>query len=222
MLQDRRDGREKGDYRIGNSKRVIFRRTVVLMVLLGVVMFVPIICHLWDLSVVQHDHFQQLATRQQTLDRSVSASRGNIYDCSGNVLAMSSTVYELIVSPRDLVASVPEKDYTDREGNLNDAAYRAAVEAKQRKTIEDLLLLRPELDREKVTAQVMDTKKAYKEVAKDIEEEDAEAIRTYIKENKTSFYLYLTPGTRRYYPYSELAAQAIGFTNAEGGATCSA
>ncbi|MEI3140844.1 MAG: penicillin-binding transpeptidase domain-containing protein [Lawsonibacter sp.] len=37
-------------------------------------------------------------------------------------------------------------------------------------------------------------------------------------ENKTSHYLYLISGTKRYYPYASLAAQALGFVNAEGGA----
>ena len=61
-----------------------------------------------------------------------------------------------------------------------------------------------------------DTKYAYKEIKVKIEEEDAQAIRTYIVDNKTSHYLYLVAGTQRYYPYSSLAAQALGFVNAEG------
>ena len=47
---------------------------------------------------------------------------------------------------------------------------------------------------------------------------EAEQIRAYIVENKTSHYLYLISGTKRYYPYASLAAQALGFVNAEGGA----
>lgn len=62
------------------------------------------------------------------------------------------------------------------------------------------------------------TKYSYREIKKNIEEEEAQAIREYITENKTSAYLYLTPGTKRYYPYSGLAAQALGFVNDEGGA----
>lgn len=39
------------------------------------------------------------------------------------------------------------------------------------------------------------TKYSYREIKKNIEEEEAQAIREYITENKTSAYLYLTPGT---------------------------
>ena len=219
MAGERRRGeRERVPVRTQGSKKVIFWRTVFLMVGMGVVMFIPLIHQLWSLTVVHHDELQQLATRQQTLDLSVSASRGDIYDRNGNVMAMSATVYDLILSPRDLVASVKKKDFTDDDKNFNEAAYNAAVAAKQDQVIKDLLTMIPDLDPQKLSDQVHDTTKAYKEIKKGIEEEDAKVIQEYITENKTSHYLYRVPGTKRYYPYSDLAAQALGFTNSEGGA----
>ena len=199
-----------------HSKRSIFRRTVFLMVVCGVLMFIPLGWKLWDIAVVHHDEYQQDASNQQTLDLSVSASRGNIYDRNGNVMAMSATVYNLILSPNDLVKSVPEED---EDGNpLSDEEYDAAVAAKQEQVKRDLLALVPGLDEERLDAQVHATQYSYREVKTNIEEEEAEAIRTYIVENKTASYLYLITGTKRYYPYSGLAAQTVGFVNANGGA----
>lgn len=214
----RPDSRNGAPQRGSWSKRLVFRRTVFLMVVCGVLMFVPLFWKLWDVAIVQHEALQQQATNQQTMDLSVTASRGNIYDRNGNVLAMSATVYDLILSPRDLVASVKQKDYKDEAGEPDKAAYERAVEQKQEQVIRDLLALVPGLDEERVSKQVHDTKYAYKEIKTKIEEEDVEAIRTYIVENKTSSYLYLISGTKRYYPYSGLASQALGFVNAEGGA----
>ena len=207
-----------GGTRGSHSKRSIFRRTVFLMAVCGVLMFIPLFWKLWNIAIVNHDYYQQLATKQQTLDLSVSSSRGNIYDRNGNVLAMSATVYNLILSPNDLEKSVSKKDFTDEEGNLDQAAYEAAVAAKQDQMVRDLMALVPGLDEERVDTQVHATKYSYREIKKNIEEEEAQAIREYITENKTSAYLYLTPGTKRYYPYSGLAAQALGFVNDEGGA----
>ena len=204
--------------RSGRSKRTIFWRTVFLMGFCGVLLFVPLLLRLWDVAVVNHDYYQQMAAGQQTLDLSVSASRGNIYDRNGNVLAMSATVYTLVLSPRDLVESVDRDDYTDEEGNPDDDAYNAAVAAKQDQIVADLMALVPGLDQERLETQVHATQYAYREVKTNIEEEEAESIRSYIVENKTSHYLYLIAGTKRYYPYSSLAAQALGFVNAEGGA----
>lgn len=199
-----------------HSKRSIFRRTVLMMLVCGVLMFIPLGWKLWDIAIVHHDEYQLKASNQQTLDMAVSASRGNIYDRNGNVMAMSATVYNLILSPNDLVKSVPTED---EEGNeLSDSLYEAAVSAKQEQVKRDLMALIPTLDEEKLDTQVHATKYSYREVKTNIEEEDAEAIREYISENKTSAYLYLIPSTKRYYPYSSLAAQALGFVNADGGA----
>ena len=204
--------------RANRSKRIIFRRTVFLMLVCGIVFFVPLMWKLWDIAIIHHEDYQSKAADQQTLDLSVSASRGDIYDRNGNVLAMSATVYDLILSPRDLLADeVPKKDYT-KDDVFDEAAWNAAVTAQQDQLIEDLMGLLPGLDRERLERQVKDTQKAYKEIKTKIEEEEAEAIRAYIVENRTSHYLYLISGTQRYYPYSSLAAQALGFVNDEGGA----
>ena len=199
-----------------HSKRSILRRTLALMGLCGVLIFIPIAWKLWDIAIVHHDEYQKRASDQQTLDFSISAKRGNIYDRNGNVMAMSATVYKLILSPRDLVNSVSKKDEEGKE--LAAEVYQAKVSARQDQMVEELMTLVPTLDRERVTKQVHATNSAYWEVKTNIEEEDAEVLRAYLAEHKTSSYLYLLPDTKRYYPYSSLAAQALGFVNANGGA----
>ena len=199
-----------------HSKRAVFRRTVFLMAVCGVLMFIPLAWKLWDVAIIHHEEYQERASNQQTLDLAVPASRGNIYDRNGNVLAMSATVYSLILSPNDLEKSVPNKD-EDGEP-LPEEVWEANVAEKQEEMVEDLMELVPGLDRDRVDAQVHATQYSYREIKTNIEEEEAKAIRQYIVDNKTSSYLYLITGTKRYYPYSGLAAQALGFVNAEGGA----
>jgi stage V sporulation protein D (sporulation-specific penicillin-binding protein) len=199
-----------------HSKRAIFRRTIFLMLVCGALMFVPLAWKLWDIAIVHHDEYQKMAAQQQTLDFSISASRGNIYDRNGNVMAMSATVYKLILSPLDLVKSVPNKDENGKP--LDEEVYSARVAARQDQMVEELMALAPTLDRERVVKQVHNTKSAYWEIRTNIEEEEAESLRSYIAENKTSSYLYLINSTKRYYPYAGLAAQALGFVNDNGGA----
>ena len=107
--QEKRHSSEVAAARERRSKRTIFKRTVILMVLCGVMLFVPLFWRLWDVAIVHHEDYQSRATKQQTLDLSVSAARGNIYDCNGNVLAMSATVYNLILSPKDLMQGCGDK-----------------------------------------------------------------------------------------------------------------
>ena len=119
--QEKRHSSEVAAARERRSKRTIFKRTVILMVLCGVMLFVPLFWRLWDVAIVHHEDYQSRATKQQTLDLSVSAARGNIYDCNGNVLAMSATVYNLILSPKDLMQDcVDKKDYTDDDGKFHE------------------------------------------------------------------------------------------------------
>ena len=140
-MQDARNTRrsERTNDRAGASKRTIFRRTVFLMAAVTPLMFAALIWKLWDVSIVHHEEYQQRATNQQTMELSVSADRGVIYDRNGNVLSMSATVYDLIVSPRDLLESVDEDEYTDEDtGEVDEAKKEAAIAAKQAKIAADL------------------------------------------------------------------------------------
>ncbi|MCI9026419.1 MAG: PASTA domain-containing protein [Lawsonibacter sp.] len=186
------------------------------MVLCGMVIFIPLGWKLWDIAIVNCEAYQKAAQNQHGLDFVIPAERGKIYDRNSNVMAMSTTVYTLILSPRDLVKSVSNKD---EEGNtLSDEVYQAKVAARQDQMVEELMNLIPDLDREEVEGHVHATKMAYREIKVNIEEEEHKRIQEYIVENKASSYLYQIAGSKRYYPYSGLAAQALGFVNANGGA----
>ena len=139
-----------------HSKLSILRRTLLLMTVCGIMMFGPLVWKLYDIAILHHDEYQKRASDQQTLDFTISASRGNIYDRNNNVMAMSATVYKLILSPRDLVKSVPNKGEDGKK--LPDEVYQANVAAAQSQMVEDLMTLLPNLDREKVTKKIGDAR----------------------------------------------------------------
>ena len=102
------------------ANRVILRRTLILMLVFGVVTFAPLFYRLYTIQVRDHATYQQRAIDQQTMDNAVSANRGDILDANGNVLAMSATVYDVILSPMDfekLQESWDDK-YTDDSGKV--------------------------------------------------------------------------------------------------------
>lgn len=221
-MQNRpRWGREDRDSRIDRnrqSKRLVFRRSLFLMLVCGVGLFIPLVIQLWTISIRDHDFYQQRATDQQLMDVSVSAHRGDILDANGDVLAMSATVYNLILAPKDLMNSVDQSDYTDEEGNEDEEAWRAAVQELRDEIIDGLMAIRPDLDRADLERRMAKENSQYEVLLTELEEEEAQAIRTFIEENKTGYYLYLTPSTKRYYPFGALASQVLGFVNSEGGA----
>ena len=102
------------------ANRVILRRTLFLMLLFGLITFLPLFHRLYTIQIRDHAMYQQKAIDQQTMDNPVSANRGDILDTNGNVLAMSATVYDVILSPKDFKALQERWDdkYTDNEGRV--------------------------------------------------------------------------------------------------------
>ncbi len=221
------DENRKKKARDGRANRVILLRTLFLMFVCGIVLFIPLLWKLWQISIVNHDTYEEAAIGQQTRDVAVAASRGKILDARENVLAISATVYNLILSPRDVIAgttltvddfaSKAEFNAVKEDEERREAALAQKVEKRQKLIIDTLCELL-ELDRETLEKRMAKTSSAYEIVAKNLEEEQAEELRTFISENKLGLGLYLSPTTKRYYPYANLACQVIGFVNDNGGA----
>ena len=99
---------EKGRKNGKEANRRILKRTVFLMLFFGIVTFLILVGRLWYLQVIQHDELEEMAIEQQTSEQSVTAQRGTIYDTKGNVLAISSTVYDVIISPKAITEKQEE------------------------------------------------------------------------------------------------------------------
>ena len=54
---------------------------------------------IWKVSIKEGEKWRELASSQQLKSTVVTASRGNMYDAKGNVLAQSATVYKIYVDP---------------------------------------------------------------------------------------------------------------------------
>ena len=207
---EQRERKPRGDH--GKSNRSLLRRTIFLMAVMGVLVFVPLVVQLVRLQIVEYDSWKQRAANQQTQSVAIPANRGTIYDSQGRALAMSATVYQLILSPKDVTALVNKdsKDFKDAEGNFNQAAYDAAVQAK-RAVIVDWLVSNLGMDEENLWKRIENTKSAYEKLATELEEEQAEQVRQFVKEQHLSNSLYLVDSSKRYYPFSSVASHLLGY-----------
>ena len=167
-------------------------------------MFLPLIAQLYKLQIVEHDYWQERAANQQTNDVPVTANRGTIYDREGRALAISATVYRLILSPMSIFDYVKEDKYKD------EAAYEQALHD-LRKQVVDFLVGAFGFDEDYMWEEIEFTASAYEVLARDLEEEDAELVRAFISKNRISTLLYLTPDSKRYYPYSSVGSHVLGF-----------
>ena len=73
------------------ANQVIRSRTVLVMLLLGIVTFAVLFWKLYDIQIRQHSVLQEKAIEQQTRSAVVNASRGTVYDRNLNTLAISAT-----------------------------------------------------------------------------------------------------------------------------------
>ena len=108
-------------------------------------------------------------------------------------------------------------DFEDEDGKLDQSAYQAEIQRKRDEVADGLCAVRPDLDRADLERRLEKENSQYEVLLTNVEEGEAEAIRAFIEEHKTAYYLYLTPSTKRYYPFSALASQVLGFVNTEGG-----
>lgn len=199
------------------SKQLIFRRTVFLMVVFGILSFGPLGWKLWDIAIVHHEEYQQRQLDQSTRDVEIKSGRGTIKDTNGNVLAMSATAYNLILSPLDLINSIDKKSHQNADGTLNEASYTAAIQAK-RDLITEKVCEVLGLDRDAVSKRMERTWSQYEILKKNVEGDQAEELLAFVSEQKLGYSLIMTPTTKRYYPFSSVAAHIVGFVNDNGGA----
>lgn len=175
----------------GQSGRTILKRTAVLMVLFGILVFIPLIIRLVDLQIVQYDTLSQMAANNQTRTSKVTASRGTVYDRNMNVLAVSYDVENVCIDPNELALSGQDRDKIAQE-------------------LSDLL----GVDKDKIRKLMEDTSYRYQIVKRKVELEEATAVRTYISENNVTG-VYLEPDTKRFYPGGCLGAQVLGFVGSD-------
>ncbi len=77
-------------------------RRFIAMGLAIIVVFTSLTVRLWDLQVVNGDHYRALAEQNRVLRIPVEAERGNITDRNGHVLARNTPGFAITVLPIDL------------------------------------------------------------------------------------------------------------------------
>lgn len=187
------------------ANRSLLWRVIALMCVCGVAMFIPLGVQLYKLQITEHDYYKELGVRNQTLDVTVSAGRGDILDCNGETMAMSATVYNLILSPRD---ALEKQETIDEQVEKNPEKYKYW---NVNEAIVDYLTDEFDLDESYIRSCLAKTKSAWLVVYKEIPEEDTDTIREFIRKHKLVNALYLEPDSKRFYPNGSVAAHVLGF-----------
>ena len=168
---------------------LIKKRLVVLLACFSLAVF-ALLARIAYIQVVQGEWLQKKAFEQQNSARIITPKRGIIYDRNGKELAVSASAETVWVSPQTIKKSA------------------AGAELVADKLAEIL-----ELDRNKVYVKVTNNS-MYQIIKSKIEKETGDKIRQWIKDSGIDG-VYVDEDSKRYYPYNNLAAHVIGFTNVD-------
>lgn len=190
------------------ANRTILGRTFVLMILCGVVLFIPLIATLYNLMITDHEKYEEMALESQTRSTTLTAARGMIYDRNMNIMAASSTVETIFLDPNAIARAEQEEEENRVKGKEYNPNRSAVYIAKGLSEILDV-------DRDFVLEQAADTKYYYKVVQRKVPEETAQKVREFINENDLTGLINLETDSQRYYPYGSLAGQIMGFVRTD-------
>ena len=192
------------------ANRTILVRTLFLLTLFGVAAFVPLLVRLWQIQIRDYDKYQGMAVEQQTADSTVEANRGTIYDRSGETLAMSATVYNIQLSPKEILAC--QEAYREKAANAAENGKTLDYPEPTNEFIASNLAQLLDLDEADILNRLTKTSSMYEIIKWRVEDDERDAVISFINENHITG-IYTPPTTKRYYPKNSLAAQVIGFVN---------
>ncbi len=152
---------------------------------------------LFYFQIVKGKEYSEKAQNQQLSDREIEARRGTIYDCQGNVLAQSATVYNIYIDPSQITDD-------NRSVLIN--------------MLSDVL----EYDDEKKQELAEKTEKdgKYVIVENKVEYNIRKKITEFMDDSENAKYklrkcLGFEESTKRYYPYGTLASPVLGFIGSD-------
>ena len=163
--------------------------------LMKILIVVFILCNLLIIRVgciqfMQGEELQAKAYAQQTLNRKINPKRGTIYDATGKVeLAVSASVETVTVNPNNIAKADKERVAKALTNIFN-------------------------LDYETVLKRVSKNS-SIETIAKKVDKEQTDKLRVWMQENNINTGINIDEDSKRYYPYSTLAANIIGFTGSD-------
>lgn len=165
-----------------------------LLMIVGFIILILLILRIGFLQFVQGAELKEEAVKRQLANKTISPSRGTIYDSTGKALAISAEVDTVIVNPTEVKYSNGEE--VNKEVLAH--AFSEIFELEYTEILEKL-----------------STKTSSFTLASKVENDKIEKLQEWIKDNKVKSGISVEEDIKRYYPYNNLASNIIGFTGAE-------
>lgn len=177
----------KSDINVPNK---ISRVKIILILIFIFMLMIALLGRVGYLQFIDGEHLKTEATTRQTLTETLSAKRGNIYDATGESLAISYDTDKVYINPSDI-----EKD-SDKEIIAQGLASILG------------------LDSTELLAKLNESTKRFL-IASDVEKETIDKLKEWKNNLKIATGISIESSTSRSYPYGSLASTVIGFVGAD-------
>lgn len=178
------------------SKNLIHVTKLRTLLITIVLIFVILIGRIGYIQFVQGSWLKEKAYQQQTINQIISPKRGNIYDSTGKALAISAQVDTITINPTKIVKNNDE----------DTKKYKEEVA----KGLSEIFELNYDEVLEKVNSESQ-----VETIIKKVGKEKVDLLKQWMSENDIAVGINIDEDTKRYYPYSNVASNVIGFCGSD-------
>ena len=183
-----------------NAKKIatLPQRLRVLLLVFFFILMLLIVRLAW-LQLVQGAELKESMYNQLTTSRIISPKRGTIYDSTGKALAMSAQVDTVSINASKIVVKSSDEEVA--------AIKTKALKEKVAKAFSDIF----ELDYEETLKKVSSESSFAQTIARKVEKDKIDELKAWMEENEIYSGINIDEDNKRYYPYSNLASNLLGF-----------
>ncbi len=178
------------------AKNFIYSKKLKLTFFVTILIFALLICRIGFLQFVQGSELKEKAYNQQAINQIISPKRGNIYDSTGEALAINSQVDTITINPSKI------KGKNDEETKQ--------LKEKVAKGLSEIFAL----DYNETFKKVNSTS-SVETIIKKVEKDKVDELKKWMKDNDISAGINIDEDFKRSYPYNNVASQVIGFCGTE-------
>lgn len=210
---------EPGRLKLNKRCSVILGVFVLCGILLGI--------RLFYLQILSFDKYRSETIDQYTTEKTIEAKRGTIYDSNMKVLAMSTTVERVFISPNtipdmsvaqfveSLVEDIKDSDL-QKETRTKLLASFSDHSKSVKEDIADSLSEFLGVDRESIIQKANKPNRADETIKRKVELELTSEIKKMVADKHYTAFIHFAEEAKRYYPYGSLASHIIGFCGTDG------
>ena len=90
--------------------KVFFSVRLLPVLVVYILLFALLVNRMFQLQIVKGDEYEKESKQQATKTREIKATRGNIYDCNGKLLAYNALSHNVIFEENDKTKGLSSKD----------------------------------------------------------------------------------------------------------------